>query len=132
VGGFHRGKGGDSLKRQGWKRKIKKQCEEAGTYRPFFDSVIDSLAGIMETRDNAQEKYIASGGQSVVVHTNKAGASNIVKNPALVVLMECNAQALQYWTALGLTARSYKQLFNDMQPQEGKRGLEDVLGELGI
>ena len=86
----------------------------------------------METRDAAQEKFIASGAQPVVMHTNKAGASNIVKNPALVVLMECNAQALQYWTALGLTARSYKQLFNDMQPQEGKRGLEDVLSELGI
>lgn len=38
-----------------WQDKIKESCEAAGTYQPFFDSVIDSLAGIMEMRDNAQK-----------------------------------------------------------------------------
>lgn len=120
------------MKKATWKRRIKKQCEEAGTYRPFFDSVIDTLAGILETRDNAQEKFEASGGQTIIKHTNKGGATNIVKNPALVVVMDCNAQALQYWQQLGLTSQSYKRLFSDMRPPDGKSSFEDILGGLGI
>lgn len=120
------------MKKATWKRRIKKQCEEAGTYRPFFDSVIDTLAGILETRDNAQEKFEASGGQTIIKYTNKGGATNIVKNPALVVVMDCNAQALQYWQQLGLTSQSYKRLFADMRPPDGKSSFEDILGGLGI
>lgn len=120
------------MKKEEWAERIKVSCKAAGTYKPFFDSVIDTLAGIMETRDNAEEKFYASGGQTIVKHTNKGGNTNIVKNPALVVLMDCNASALQYWTALGLTARSYKQMFSDMKPPTSKKSLEDVLGELGI
>lgn len=120
------------MKKEAWRSTIQKQCEAAGTYKPFFDSVIDTLAGIMETRDNAEEKFYASGGQTIVKHTNKGGATNIVKNPALVVVMDCNQCALQYWTALGLTARSYKTMFADMSAPEKKKSLEDVLGEIGI
>ena len=91
-----------------WKRRIKKSCEDAGTYQPFFEPVIDALAGIMELRDNAQERFEALGGNTIVKHTNKGGATNIVKNPALVVIMECNAQALAYWRELGLTPRGFQ------------------------
>ena len=80
-----------------WRNKIKKACTEAGTYQKYFDHVIDTLAGILETRDKAQEKFEISGGNPVIVHTNKAGAQNVVKNPALCVVMECNTQALAYW-----------------------------------
>lgn len=120
------------MKKEEWAERIRASCEAAGTYKPFFDSVIDTLAGIMETRDNAEEKFYASGGQTIVKHTNKGGNTNIVKNPALVVIMDCNQCALQYWTALGLTARSYKTMFADMSAPKEKKSLEDVLGELGI
>ena len=53
-----------------WKEQIKQATKDAGTYRPFFDSVIDTLAGIMETRDNAQQKFDATGGETIVKHTN--------------------------------------------------------------
>lgn len=96
------------MTRRQWKRIIRKECETAGVYRPYFDSVIDALAGILEMRDNAQEKFEASGGNTIVKHTNKGGATNIVKNPALVVVMECNAQALAYWRELGLTPRGFQ------------------------
>lgn len=113
-----------------WKRKIKKSCKEAGTYQPFFDSVIDSLAGIMEMRDNAQEKFEASGGNTIVKHTNKGGQTNIVKNPALVVLMECNAQALAYWKELGLTSRAYKSMTGAMAPKREGVTIEALLSDL--
>lgn len=64
----------------------------------------------MELRDKAQEIYESTGGLPVVKHTNKAGAENIVKNPALVVVMDCNTQALSYFRDLGLTPLGMKRL----------------------
>lgn len=118
------------MDRKKWKKKIIKESEDAGTYRPFFDSVIDTLAGIMEMRDNAQEKFDASGGQTIVKHTNKAGATNIVKNPALVVLMDCNAQALAYWRDLGLTPAGLKKLNAEAISDNSGGTFEDLLAKL--
>lgn len=120
------------MKKDEWKQAIKDSCEAAGTYQPFFDSVIDTLAGIMEMRDNAQERFEATGGNTIIKHTNKGGATNIVKNPALVVLMDCNAQALAYWRELGLTSRSYKSMTGSLNVKVESRGFEEVLADLGI
>lgn len=118
------------MEKRKWKSKIKKSCKNAGTYQPFFDPVIDTLAGIMEMRDNAQEKFETSGGNTIVKHTNKSGAANIVKNPALVVLMECNAQALAYWRELGLTSRSYKAMTGSLAVQVESDSLEKALTDI--
>ena len=115
-----------------WKNKIKKACREAGTYQPQFDYVIDTLAGIMEMRDNALEKFMESGGETVVEYTNKSGSTNTVKNPALTVVMDCHAQALAYWKEMGLTSKSYKQMMGYLEVQEKGGGLDDVLNELGL
>lgn len=118
------------MKKEEWKKTIEHATKEAGTYRPFFDSVIDTLAGIMETRDNAQQKFDAMGGETIVKHTNKGGATNIVKNPALVVLMDCNAQALSYWRDLGLTPAGYKRLNADVVKLESSGSLEGLLEKM--
>ena len=115
-----------------WKNKIKKACVAAGTYQTYYDHVIETLASIMETRDSAQEKYIASGGNPIVAHTNKGGATNIVKNPALVVIMDCNAQALNYWRDLGLTPMGMKRLGEKGLVKESEGGFAEVLASLGI
>ena len=120
------------MKKQPWKKKIKDACEAAGTYQPFFDSVIDTLAGVMELRDDAVEKFRALGGNTVVKHTNKGGSTNIVKNPALVVVMDCNAQALTYWAQLGLTPKAFKQMNGGVKAPENEQSLESALAELGI
>lgn len=120
------------MKKTAWKKKIKCACEEAGTYQPFFDSVIDTLAGIMELRDNAQEKFEASGGSTIVKHTNKGGSTNIVKNPALVVIMDCNMQALAYWRELGLTAKAFRSMNGSLNVEDKGAGFEEVLAGLGV
>lgn len=121
------------MKKASWKTKIMKACQEAGTYRPFFDSVIDTLAGIMESRDDAQEKFNASGGQTVVMHTNKGGATNIVKNPALVVVDDLNKTALAYWRDLGLTPAGLKRIDEGaMKGKKNRASFGDVLKDLGI
>ena len=120
------------MKKKAWKTKIRKACRTAGTYQPFFDPVIDTLAGIMELRDAAQEKFEQSGGNTIVAHTNKGGSTNIVKNPALVVLMDCNTQALAYWRELGLTSRAYKMTTGSLNVKVEKKSLEEALADLGI
>ena len=114
-----------------WKRKIKQACEEAGTYQPFFDNVINTLAAIMEIRDAAVEQYAASGGNPVVAHTNKGGHTNIVKNPALAIINEQNQQALAYWRDLGLTPSGFKRLDGKAVEQKDA-SFEDVLKGIGI
>lgn len=105
----------------------------AGTYQKYYDHVIETLASIMETRDLAQEKFEASGGNPIVAHTNKAGATNIVKNPALCVVMDCNTQALAYWRDLGLTPAGMKKLGEKgIVDKDDEGGLAAALAELGI
>lgn len=111
------------MEKRKWKSKIKSACKKAGTYQPFFDTVIDTLAAIMEMRDDAQEKFEAMDKSTIVKHTNKAGNTNVVKNPALVIVMECNTQALAYWRDLGLTPAGLKRINESgLKPNPQKSG----------
>ena len=120
------------MKKEAWKKRIKSAAIDAGTYKDFFDPVIETLSGIMELRDNASVEFERSGGEVTVEHTNKGGATNIVKNPALVVLMDCNSQALSYWKELGLTPAGLKKI-NETALAAGKKEstLEKALKALG-
>jgi len=120
------------MKKEAWKKKIKGHCIEAGTYRPFFESLIDTLAGLMEARDSAWKEFLDTGARAVTPHINTSGATNLVRNPALGTIIDCNAQALQYWQALGLTAKSYKQIYEGKQGAETSKRLEDFLADLGV
>lgn len=113
-----------------WREAIKRACSEAGTYQPFFDTIIDELAQILEIRDTAMAQYVASGNSPVVTHTNKGGHSNIVKNPALAVINEQNQQALAYWRDLGLTPAGYKKLNGDIEQRDTT--FEDALAKIGV
>lgn len=119
------------MKKATWKKRITEACKAAGTYKPYFDHVIDTLAGIMEQRDEAQRLFEDSGGRTVVLHTNKASAANIVKNPALVVVMELNAQALAYWRDLGLTPAGLKKIDEAAMKGKKRSALAEALSELG-
>lgn len=116
-----------------WKAKIKKACQDAGTYREFFEPVIDTLASILERRDLAQETFEATGGNVLVKHTNKGGAANIEQNPALRLINDLNRDALAYWRDLGLTPAGLKRIDeNRMKAEKPRRSMEDVLAGLGI
>lgn len=118
------------MDRAEWTKVITKSCEDAGTYRPFFNDVIDTLAGIMEVRDEAQAQFEETGGRAVVKQPSSTGVIRDVKNPALVVLMDCNAQALAYWRDLGLTPAGYKRLNADVVKDEGQGNLETLLEKM--
>lgn len=116
-----------------WHEKITKACKKAGTYREYFEGVIDTLAATLEARDDAMEKYHSSGANSVITYTNTGGKKNIVKNPALVVVDDLNKTALAYWRDLGLTPAGLKRINEDaLKGGENKPSLGSVLKDLGI
>lgn len=122
------------MKKAAWKRKIKEATKAAGTYEEYFDNVIDTLAQMLEDRDTTREAYIRTGANPVIAHTNKGGATNLVKNPLLVVINDINGTALAYWRDLGLTPAGFKKLTGtapDAKKKEGG-GLEDILKRLDI
>lgn len=117
-------------KKKTWIRKIRQACQEAGTYRPFFDITIATLAEILEARDRALEQYTASGGNPVVYHTNKAKERNLVKNPALVVVDDLNKTALAYWRDLGLTPAGLKRISEDSMKPQRRSALAEALSAI--
>lgn len=119
------------MTKRAWKMKIKKACEEAGTYRPFFDMTIDTLAEILNKRDEAQEKFKQSGGSAIIKHTNKSGATNLEQNPALRLINEYNRDALTYWRELGLTPSGLKKINEKAMQKPKMSALAEALKDLG-
>ena len=114
-----------------WKARIQEQCEAAGTYRPFFDDAISTLAAILEKRDKAEEQFKNSSGNAVIAHTNKYGATNLVKNPVLVAINELNSQALAFWRDLGLTPSGLRKLNEKALEKKKTSALAEALKDLG-
>ena len=119
------------MDKSAWIERIRANATSAGTYRPYFDDVIDTLADILERRDIAREMFEASGGNIIVNHTNKAGATNIEQNPVLRMVNDLNRDALAYWRDLGLTPAGLKRIDEQSMKQRKKSALVEALKGLG-
>lgn len=108
------------MKAKEWKEIIIKSCEDAGTYKPYFDSIIETLSQILETRDLTYKQWVDEGSEPVIIHTNKAGEPNPTKNPLLTMVNDLNTQALSFWKELGLTAGSLKRINESAIKEESK------------
>lgn len=116
-----------------WKRRIKRDCKAVGTYKKQFDGAIDTLAGILEKRDTAEEMFSKTGSKILVKHTNKAGKENIEQNPAIRLINDLNRDALQYWRDLGLTPKGLRAINEEAVKSEKKKqsALAEALKNLG-
>ena len=119
------------MNKSDWKNRITESCESAGTYRAFFDDIIETLAGILERRDMAIETFEKTGGNVIVKHTNKGGSTNLEQNPALRLVNDLERDALAYWRELGLTPSAYKKMTGGKPVEEKESTLEAVLAKLG-
>lgn len=117
--------------RKKWVEKITSQCKTAGTYRPEFDMAIAELAEILEQKDKISAAYKKDGSRSMVPHTNKAGALNMVQNPMLKQILDLKKLALPYWRDLGLTPAGMKKLHEDALKGKKKSALGEALKNLG-
>lgn len=116
------------MTRTKWKNRIVKAMEEVGTYQPSFDDVIDTLAGMLERRDEVEQAI--KGQPTIVEHTNKGGNTNITQNPGIRLLNDMNRDALTYWRDLGLTPKGLKTI-TDTAKKESEDALDKVLKEFG-
>lgn len=123
------------MKRETWKNRIMDATRQAGTYKPFYDAAIDTLAGILEKRDEAEKLYNESGAQPIIEHTNKGGATNLEQNPALRLINDLNRDALQYWRELGLTPRGLHAITNNATTAKDDAGpsvIEDLRNRFNV
>ena len=119
------------MDKSAWVERITASAVSAGTYRQYFDDVIDTLADILERRDAARALFDESGGNIIVGHTNKAGATNNEQNPILRLLNDLNRDALAYWRELGLTPAGLRRIDEQSMKQRKKSALGEALKGLG-
>ena len=120
------------MDRDEWRRLIKRQTKAVGTYRKTFDSVIDTLAGILAERDAVYKQYEDEGSEALVEKISDRGARNYVINPLMTLWKDLNASALAYWRDLGLTPAGLKRINEAaMQKKEKGSALEEALKSIG-
>ena len=112
---------GEPLTAKKWRTKIKSLCKRAGVEAKNYAPVIDSLAEILEQRDQVMADYREDGDGPIVEHTNKAGATNMTRSPYLDLWDMLNKTALAYWRELGLTPAAYKKVCG-APPKNAKTG----------
>lgn len=113
-----------------WKALILSQMDALHVQNDAYVSVVEALAGILEQRDKTAKEFKKSGGASVIEYTNKNGATNMTKNPLLVLWDDLNKSALAYWRELGLTPSAYKKMTGGPPAGETKSGLAAALASL--
>lgn len=113
-----------------WEKLIKKQLSSLGQEEKAYDSVVSTLADILEQRDLVYWRFQEEGGLPVMEYTNKGGATNTTKNPLLVLWDDLNKSALAYWRELGMTPSSYKKMTGDAPKKAKVSGLASALRTL--
>ena len=111
-----------------YEKKIIADMKEVGTYKPEFNKTIETLALIYEDIDTARAQFEKSGGNMIIAHTNKSGATNLVKNPFYLIIENLQANILQYNRELGLTPKGLKNI-NEAE-MKGKKKKSKLLAAL--
>lgn len=120
------------MKRTGYKKKIIKMMQEAGTYQPYYDAPIEDLAFILEARDDAKRQYKASGSNPIIAeYKSRAKEKSLTKNPALGIINDLSKTALEFWCCLGLTPKGLKALGMKIDKKQ-ENSLEKILSDIGI
>ena len=99
-----------------YKNSIIENMKSVGTYKDEFLDIIDSLAKIYYDYDDACYKFKQSGSNFMIKHTNKSGATNIVKNPYYLVIEGLRQNILSYSRELGLTPAGLKKINDEFLP----------------
>lgn len=115
-----------------WKKRIKNDCIKAGTYAEWCESIIDTLAAILEKRDAVEEQFKQMKSLAIIIHTNKGGSPNPTKNPALVMWNDLNTSALAYWRDLGLTPSAFRKMTGEGPKKERVSSIESALKSIEI
>lgn len=95
----------------GYKAGIVSRMKSLGTYKEEYEPTIERTAGLYVRLDKIIDDYDKKAkGQAVIAHTNKAGATNLVKNPLLTALESTYNLLLLHERELGLTPTGLKKI----------------------
>jgi len=114
-----------------WKEHILAQMELKGTDSKGFESVIDTLANLLEQRDKIFAQYKKEGSLPLVEYISNRGEKNRVTNPLLKEWNNMNRDALVYWRELGLTPAGLRKINEEaLAKQNNMSALDKVLANL--
>lgn len=114
-----------------YKRQIIRKMKDIGTYSTSFVYTINVLAKVLADYEATTERFERTGGHMVIKHTNKSGATNIVKNPLYQAIEKLRDDIITYSRELGLTPAGLKRINKDGAQPDKQSPLERVLIELG-
>lgn len=110
--------------------KIVERMKALGTYKPEFEMTIQRTAALYVQKEEVEKAFIASGGDTVIMYTNKAGATNPAKNPFIVARDDIYSQLLAHERELGLTPAALKKINEASMKQKKTSVLADALAKL--
>lgn len=111
------------------KRMIVDRMQKLGVYRVQYMAAINRTAEMYVELDRLMQQYEDGGCEAIVEHTNKAGATNLVKNPIRRSIEDVYSQLLAHERELGLTPGAMKKL-GDAKPESQMSPLEAALKKL--
>ena len=79
-------------------------------YKPEYEYAVKGLARALTDMEKMLDLFDKSGGQIMVKHTNKVGATNVVKNPFYLAIETLRQDILAYSRELGLTPAALKKI----------------------
>lgn len=120
----------DKLEKR-YKRQIVRKMKAIGTYNASFMYTINVLAKVLADYEATTEQFERTGGHMAIKHTNKSGATNIVKNPLYQAIEKLRDDIITYSRELGLTPAGLKRINKDGAQPDKQSPLERVLIELG-
>lgn len=105
-----------------YKSDIIKKMKAVGIYNEGFTYSINVLAKTMVEYDKTLKLYEELGSKIVIKHTNKAGSTNLIKNPVYLAIEKLRVDILNYSKELGLTPSSLKRINEKglMAPKKSK------------
>ena len=111
---------------------IRENMRLAGTYNEAFEPIIALLAKTQRELAAAEKLWRSpegGSGEYVSEYTNKAGATNSVKNPYYAVVEELRAQVLTVSGQLGLTPQGQRRVMGNgkLKPAKSNAALADAL-----
>ena len=112
-----------------YKTQIIYKMKQVGTYHPSFAYTVDTLAKILVDCEDTEKKFKATGGNKLVMHTNKGGATNIVKNPLYQAIEKMRDDIITYSRELGLTPSGLKRINQEGMKEDKKSKLSIMLSE---
>ena len=115
-----------------YKKQIINKMKQVGTYNTSFMYTINTLAKVLADYEKTTNLYERTGGQIIVKHTNKSGATNIVKNPLYQAIEKQRDDIIAYSRELGLTPAGLKRIQDKDNTSKKESRLEMMLHELTI